>query len=279
MLEDLRIRNYAPRTQYQYVYLVARFAAYFGKFPEFLGPQEIRTYQVHLVQTLKAGWTTFNQTVCALRFLYGVTLDRDWMVKRIPYAKPPRRLPVVLSADEVLRFFAAVSNIKHRAILMTAYAAGLRVSEVARRKIRNIDSQRMMIHVQQAKGRKDRFIPLSPILLEMLRCYWRATRPKSTEYLFPGAVGGTPIGLSSVHALCKAAKEAAGITKKLTVHTLRHTFATHLLEAGTNLRVIQVLLGHSSLGTTARYTHVSAQMIGATRSPLDLLGNRTMISN
>ena len=271
MIEDLRVRNYSSGTQKCYISMVARFAAHFGKPPDLLGLEDIRTYQVHLVDKLKVSWTVFNQTVCALRFFYRVTLRRDWVIKHIPFPKQQKRLPVVLAQDEVLRLFAAIPNIKHRAILMTAYAGGLRVSEVARLKTLDIDSHRMTIRIQQAKGRKDRFVPLSSVLLDLLRRYWRATRPAATEYLFPGAAPGTPITVSSIHHVCKTARKAAGILKTVTVHTLRHSFATHLLEAGTNIRVIQVLLGHTSLRTTAIYTHVSSQTIRATRSPLDLL--------
>ena len=268
MLEDLRIRNYALRTQEVYVYTVERFARHFGKSPEVLGPEEIRAYQVHLVDQ-KASWTFFNQTVCALRFLFNVTLHKDWQVSHIPFPRREKRLPVVMSAAEVTRLFQALRSVKLRAVLMTAYAAGLRVSEVTHLKIGDIDSQRMMLWVRQGKGHRDRFVGLSTVLLHTLRDYWRQERP--ADWLFPDQSGKKPLEADAVQRACRKARMAAGIKKLVTPHTLRHSFATHLLEAGTDLRTIQLLLGHQSLRTTSRYTHVSEQSLCATMSPLDRL--------
>lgn len=211
----------------------------------------------------------YNQHRCALRFFYRVTLRRDDVVDSIAPARQPRTLPVVLSTDEMTRFFAAIGHVKHRAILMTAYAAGLRVSEVVQLRVTDIDSQRMVIHVRQGKGQKDRYVMLSPKLLEILRAYWKAVRPD--DFLFPGALPDRPITTACVRQACYRARVAAGLDKQVVVHTLRHSFATHLLEAGTDLRTIQVLLGHRSITSTARYVHVATASLPSTRSPLDRL--------
>jgi site-specific recombinase XerD len=269
MIEDLKLRNLAPRTIEIYVRRVAAFAAHFGKSPKLLGPTEIRSYLVHLVHETPVSWSHYNQTVAALRFLYQVTLGRDAAMPRIACPKQPKKLPVVLSLEEVTRFFAAVPGVKHRAILMTAYAAGLRISEVVALRIDDIDSKRMVLRIRQGKGRKDRYVMLSPRLLALLREYWKVARP--TPWLFPGQVPGQPLVAGAVRRICARASRAAGLGKHVTVHTLRHSFATHLLEAGTDLRTIQVLLGHRNLRTTAIYTHVSPMALEATRSPFDRL--------
>jgi integrase/recombinase XerD len=270
MIEDMELRNLAPKTIDAYVRRVATFARHFGRSPEDLGPDEVRSYLLHLVQEKHVSWSYYNQTVAALRFLYEVTLERPAAMPRIHCPKLPRKLPVVLSPDEVTRLFAAVASLKHRAILMAAYSAGLRVSEVASLRVEDIDSQRMVLRVRQGKGRKDRYVMLSPRLLAMLRQYWKTTRP--TEWLFPGDLPGRPLTEASVQRACARAARDAGLDKHVTVHTLRHSFATHLLEAGTDIRTIQVLLGHRNLKTTALYTHVSRAAVEATHSPLDRLG-------
>ncbi len=267
MLDDMRLRNFSPKTIHAYTDHVAKFATYFNKSPERLGPDEIRRYQLHLVHTRHASWSTFNQAVCALRFLYRVTLQKDWIVTHIPFPKVERKLPVVLSPTEVLQFLSAITSLKYRAILMTAYAAGLRLSEVTHLRVSDIDSARMLIRVEQGKGHKDRYVMLSPVLLAVLRRYWQAARP--TSWLFPGTQPERPICASAVQDACQRATRDAGLSKQVTVRMLRHCFATHLLEAGTNIRVIQTLLGHSSVSTTQRYTHVSTGMMRATHSPLD----------
>lgn len=272
MIEDMTLRNFSPKTRENYIYHVARFAKHFGRSPELLGGEEIRTYQLYLIHERHVSWSYFNQAVCALRFLYRTTLKRDWAVEHLPFPKKPKTLPVVLSVEEIDQFFRSVTKIKHRAILMTAYSAGLRTSEVTHLQVNDIDSKRMLIHVRQGKGRKDRYVMLSPTLLELLRAYWRAEHPK--DWLFPGKVAGQPVTVSTVQQVCNRARLECGLTKRVTVRTLRHSFATHLLESGVNVRIIQMLLGHRSLQTTARYTHVSAETIHSTTSPLDLLIRR-----
>jgi site-specific recombinase XerD len=269
MIEDMALRNFTPQTIESYVACIVRFARYFQSSPEHLGPEEVRAYLVHLVQERRVSLSYYKQIRSALRFLYRVTLGRNDVPDAIPPVKQPRTLPVVLSPDEVARFFGAIRNIKHRALLMTAYAAGLRVSEVTHLQVTDIDSQRMVIHVRQGKGRKDRYVMLSPRLLEALRAYWKAVRPR--DFLFPGAVLDRPITTGSIKKVCQRARQAAGLDKCITAHTLRHSFATHLLEAGTDLRTIQVLLGHRSFNTTARYVHVATASLASIRSPLDRL--------
>jgi integrase/recombinase XerD len=268
MLEDLRLRNYSPRTEEIYIDHVARFARHFGQSPERLGPEEIRRYQLSLIEG-GVSWSQFNQAVCALRFLYGVTLKRSWKVAQVPFAKRPKRLPTVLSPEEVARLLHAVSNRKHRLLLSTIYAAGLRVSEVVGLQVGDIDSRRMVIRVRQGKGRKDRLVMLSPQLLEGLRAYAGWYRPRL--WLFPGTDRARPLSVSAVQKVCTRARKAAGIAKSVTPHTLRHSFATHLLEGGADLPLIQAMLGHSDIRTTTRYTHVAAGRIQAAASPLDRL--------
>jgi site-specific recombinase XerD len=268
MIEDMTVRNLSPATQRSYVHAVAKFGRFFGRSPERLGLEEVRAFQVHLVAG-GISWPALNQTVCALRFLYGVTLKQADLPERIPYARRPRKLPVVLSADEVVAFLEAVPGLKARAALTTAYAAGLRASEAAGIKVANIDSSRMVIRIEHGKGGRDRYVMLSPQLLGILRSYWKLARP--AHWLFPGRDGEHPIGPTVLHAACRSACAAAALSKRVTVHTLRHSFATHLLESGTDIRIIQALLGHSSLNTTARYTQVATSTIRATPSPLDRL--------
>lgn len=274
MIEDLRIRNFSPNTIAGYIGYVARFARHFGRSPTELGPEHVRGYLVHLRDHLRAGVGTMTQAVSALRFLYRVTLKRDWAIPAIPYPKKERKLPAVLTREEVLEFLGSFGNLKHRAILTTAYASGLRVSEATHLKVTDIDSARMVIHVRQGKGRKDRLVPLSTTLLALLREYWQRARPRS--WLFPGGKGNdAPITGRSVARTCAKARAALGWTKHVRPHTLRHSFATHLLDAGTNVRIIQVLLGHRSLSSTATYTHLSTASLQGTKSPLDLLPTTT----
>lgn len=268
MIQDLQIRNRSPYTIKQYVFAVSKFAQYFGKSPEDLGPEEIRAYQLQLLSK-NIAWNTFNVVVCALRFLYRVTLKKDWRMEEIPYPRRERKLPIILSPDEIRRFLDSIPNLKHRAALVTAYAAGLRVSEVARLKISDIDSKRMVLRVEQGKGRKDRYVMLSPRLLELLRAYWREERPSG--WLFPGAKPGSHLSVRSLQTVCQNARAESGLGKRTTMHSLRHAFATHLLESGTDLRTIQLLLGHRSLATTARYMHVAINRTCSASSPFDLI--------
>ena len=269
MIEDLTIRNYSPRTIKIYLNRVAKFAQYFGQSPDQLGPEHIRQFQVFLVQTKKASWAQVNQTVCALRFLYRVCLDKPWMIEHIPFAKQPKRLPVVLSRQEVQQLFEATANLKHRTILMTLYATGLRIAEALALQLQDIDSARMLVRVGQGKGAKDRYVPLSKTLLEQLRLYWRYYRPG--YWLFPSTDPRHALTAGAVQRVCNRAARKAGLRKQVTPHTLRHSFATHHLEAGTNLKTIQVMLGHRTLNTTSIYLHVAAQAPGPNRDPLDLL--------
>jgi site-specific recombinase XerD len=269
MVDDMTIRNLSPATQRSYLHAVTKFSRYFGRSPERLDLEDVRAFQVHLVAT-GISWPALNQTVCALRFFYGVTLGAAEIPERIPYAREPRKLPVVLGADEVVRFIEAVPSLKTRAALTTAYAAGLRASEAVGIKIADIDAGRMVIRVEHGKGGKDRYVMLSVQLLGILRTYWRLARP--THWLFPGRDASKPIDVQVLHAACRSARAAAGLAKRVTVHTLRHSFATHLLESGTDIRIIQVLLGHSNLSSSARYTQVSNGLIRRTESPLDRLG-------
>ncbi len=269
MTEDLILRNRSPKTIRAYTGYVADFARYFQTSPDHLGPEHVRSYLLHLVQERQASWNIYKQARLALQFFYSVTLGRDSVVAEIARPKAPKKLPVVLSQGEMARFLDALQNPKHRALLMTAYAGGLRLSEVARLRVEDIDSARMVIHIRQAKGHKDRDVMLSPRLLAVLREYWVTYRP--APYLFPGRQPGRPISLRTIQMVCERALAASGLKKHVHMHTLRHSFATHLLESGTDLRTIQVLLGHHSFSTTARYLHIATAALKSTRSPFDKL--------
>jgi integrase/recombinase XerD len=268
MIEDMQIRNLAPETQRAYLQQISQFARHFGKSPELLGPEDIRTYQLHLAQERQLSASSIMVAVAALRFLYKVTLKRDWSVDEVvATCRKPQRLPVVLSPEEVGRFLDAVEMLKHRVILTVCYAAGLRISEAVRLAPAAIDSQRMVIRVAEGKGRKDRYVMLSPRLLDILRSYWRTARPK--DWLFPGDLPGQPITASAVEDVCRKVRRQANIAKPVTPHSLRHAFAVHLLESGADLRTIQLLLGHRCLSTTARYLRLATNKVCATASPLD----------
>jgi site-specific recombinase XerD len=273
MIDDMTVRNLSPSTQRSYIYAVARFSRYFDRSPDLLGSGEVRAYQLHLVDQGRS-WTHINQVSCALRFFFRVTLGRDEMVEHIVSGKEPRKLPFVLSPEEISRFLQAVPGLRNRVAMITAYSAGLRVSEVARLKVSDIDSQRMVLRIEQGKGGKDRYVMLSPQLLTILRSYWKQTTP--AHWLFPGRDGTAPIDTETLHAACREAVRDSGIGKPVSVHTLRHSFATHLLEAGTDIRIIQVLLGHARLSTTAIYTRVATNVIAGVVSPLDHLKLRAM---
>lgn len=271
MLEDMSIRNFSENTQRSYIQQVSLYARHFECSPDALGPKQVREYQVHLVEGRKLAPGSISIAVSALRFLYKITLKQPWSSDDIPMPKKPFKLPVILSPEEVMRFLGSVHSMKHRAILMAAYAAGLRVSEATHLKVTDIDSQRMMLRVDQGKGAKDRYVMLSPRLLEELRTYWQAGRPKT--WLFPGDIPGRPISRHAVGLACEKAHRSCGIDKPITPHSLRHAFATHLLERGVDVRRIQLLMGHRSLSTTTRYLKVATSTICATTSPLDLLPN------
>ena len=268
MIQDMQLRNLSPRTIETYTSHVARFARHFGKPPDVLGLDQIREYQLHLLQR-QVSWSLFNQAVCALRFFYNVTLRRGWPVEHLPYGKRPRRLPVVLSPEEVQRLLACVRPLKHRVLLTTAYACGLRLSEAIHLRPQDIDSSRMQVWVRQGKGQKDRRVPLSAKLLQELREYWLKQKPRT--WLFPGQPPHRTLDPGGIQRSMKQAVQDAGLAKRATPHTLRHSYATHLLEAGLDLPTLQALLGHSSISTTLLYLHVRQTRIGQIVSPLDLL--------
>lgn len=270
MTEDMQVRNFSPNTQSSYLQQVSSFARYFERSPALLLPEDIRSYQVYLTNEKKLSPSSIHVCVSALRFLYGVTLKSDWIFDEIiPSPKAPKKLPIVLSPAEVLLFLGCVESVKHRTILTACYAAGLRISEAVHLKPNAIDRQRMVIRVEQGKGQKDRYVMLSPKLLETLIDYWRIVRPK--EWLFPGDIPGRPLTRDAVGEACHSAHRRSGLTKPVTPHSLRHAFAVHLLEFGTDVRTIQLLLGHRSLATTAQYLRVATSKVCATTSPLELL--------
>jgi site-specific recombinase XerD len=271
MLEELQRRNYSEITTRKYLQYVTAFARHFGKSPDQLGPNELRSYQAYLLQERKVTPGTAVNCVAALRFFFVKTLKRHQFREFLPYPKDRRRLPTVLSREEVSRLINAAGTLFRRTLLMTLYGTGMRRSELAHLKVSDIDSQRMIIRVVAGKGGKDRDLPLSPTLLETLREYWRWRKPKL--YMFPTRTRGLPveepISDKTVWIACSEAARRAGIGKRVTPHTLRHSWATHLLEAGTDLRTIQVLLGHGDLETTAQYLHLSQRHLQAVSNPLD----------
>jgi integrase/recombinase XerD len=273
MLEELQRRNYSHRTAKTYVRIVSDFAEYFHQPPDKLGPEQIRQYQAHLFQAKKLAPATVSQYVSALRFLFIKTLRRHFLAEYIPFPKSRKRLPTVLSPEEVTRLIDAACNLYHRTLLMTLYSTAARRAELCRLKVQDIDSQRMMIRINQGKGGRDREVPLSPKLLEILRVYFRWMQPQT--FLFPGTVKGVradvPITPNVVWLACRQAAQRAGITKPLSPHSLRHSCASHLLEAGADLRTIQVLLGHSRLEHTLVYLHLSPKHLQAIPNPLDAL--------
>lgn len=268
-IEDMHLRGLASTTQRSYLHYVADYANFYGTSPAQLDLEAVRQYELYLIHEKKLSPQSINAFISAVQFLYLVTLEMPWGKEVFPRVRRPDRLPVVLSQEEVLLFFEHVGDLKNRAALMLCYGAGLRISEAVAVKVGDIDSQRMLIRVVQGKGKKDRYAMLSPRLLAVLRCYWRAAHPK--DYLFPTWREGRHLSSNALAVACRNAAKNSGIPKRITAHTLRHSFATHLLENGTDTRVIQALLGHSRIETTARYTRVGAHVIAATPSPLDAL--------
>ncbi len=267
MLQALSIRNLSDRTTRTYISLISRFALFFHRSPDRLGLPEIEQYLFFLRDEKKVSYCLFNQTVCALRFFYLHVMERPDLVMRIPYGRREKHFPIVLSAGEMLAVLAEIRSLRDRVLITVLYSAGLRLGEVCRLRVENIDSARMLLHIRQAKGHKDRYVPLSPVALELLREWWRQTHPSGL--LFPCANDPLrPIHHSTVQRALKLAVRRAGLTKRVSPRTLRHSFATHLMEQGMNLRVIQILLGHSHTRTTEIYTHVSP---ANARSPLDLI--------
>lgn len=266
MIEDMTIRKFAAKTRHDYLQRVKNFTIHLGRSPDTASSEDVRRYQLHLTAS-GVGVPTVNQTVSTLRFFFKVTLGRPDLVERTAFVREPRKLPVVLSPDEVARLLDAVPGLKYKAALSVAYGAGLRVSEVVALKIGDIDSKRMVIRVEQGKGRKDRYVMLSPHLLELLRAWWKAARPQG--WLFPGRDRVQPMTTRQLNRACHAAAHMAEIGKPVSMHTLRHSFATHLLEQNIDIRVIQVLLGHAKLDTTALYARVATKTIQQVMSPLD----------
>ena len=268
MIEDMTIRKLAPKTQASYIRAVRDFSIFLGRSPDQASAEDLRRYQLHLASS---GVSIPNQNirVTALRFFFSVTLGRGEITGRMPFVREPRKLPVVMSPEEVARLLAATPGLKYRAALSVAYGAGLRANEVVSLKIGDIDSTRMVIRVEQGKGHKDRYVMLSAHLLELLRAYWKAARPQG--WLFPGQNRVNPLTTRQLNRACHAAARAAGIDKRVSLHTLRHSFATHLLEQKVDIRVIQVLLGHKKLDTTALYSQVATRTIREVRSPLEQL--------
>ena len=263
MREDLQLRGFSLHTQKEYLMRVTHFARHFGKLPDKLGEKEVKEYFLYLTRDKHATYGVLNMTYCALKFIYTVTLGRPWEVEKLPRAKRP----VILDKGEVRRLIALTENLKHKAILMMAYSSGLRISEAAHLKVGDIDSARMTVLVQQGKGKKDRYTILSKMALGTLTQYLETYKP--TSWLFPGATPGKPITESSIGCVMRAAKKRAGIMKRATIHTLRHSFAAHLLEQGTDIRSVQSLLGHRSIMTTVVYLHVSPKSLSRVTSPLD----------
>lgn len=268
LVEDMLIRGYSDGTRKDYVRVVEDFTAFLGGPPDFADVEDLRRYQLHLAVG-GASPAKMNACVSALRFFFRVTLGRTGLGERLARVRQEDRLPEVLSPEEVALLLHCVPNLKHRLILSIAYGCGLRVSEIVRLKVVDIDSLRMVMRIEQGKGRSDRYVMLAPDLLELLRQWWRKTRP--TGWLFPGREPGQPITTRQLDRICKAAAEAAGLDKRVSMHMLRHSFATHLLENKTDVRVIQALLGHKKLDTTSRYTRVALKTLGAVQSPLSML--------
>jgi len=270
-LDELRRRNYSPRTLEAYLAGVLRLVRFTGRSPDQASPDELRAFQLHLIDQ-QVSWSTFNQTACALRFFYAHVLGRSQFVPYLPFARKPQKLPVILSPEEVRRLLAAVGQPRQRLMLRLAYGCGLRLGEVLRVRIADLDSARGLLWVRGGKGNKDRGVPLPTCLLEELRAYWRTHRP--ADYLFPNRQGKPLHGATLQRALAQALV-VSGLTKAATVHTLRHCYATHMLEAGTDLMTLQRLLGHSHVQTTMRYLHLRSERLQQVRSPLELLENHS----
>ena len=268
MIEDMTVRNFAPKTQHDYIRAVTKLARFLGRSPDTATAEDLRRFQLHLTEN-RVGAPTINFTVTVLRFFFTITLDRADAIKHLTFVREPRKIPVVLSLEEVARLLEAAPGPKYKAALAAAYGAGLRVSEVATLKVSDIDSERMMLRVEQGKGHKDRHAMLAPQLLELLRDWWRIARPQ--VWLFPGQNPVNPMTTRQINRACHAAADMARITKRVSPHTLRHSFATHLLEQNTDIRMIQILLGHAKLETTALYTHIATNTIRAVMSPLERL--------
>ena len=269
MIDDMTARRFKEKVQKDYVRHVRTFAAFLGRSPDTATSEDLRRFQLHMAKQ-QIGAATINSAIAALRFFFIVTLERPDLVRPLRTVTEPRKAPVVLSQEEVARLLEAAPGLKYKAALSVAYGAGLRVSEVANLKVSDIDSERMMLRVEQGKGQRDRYVMLSPQLLELLRDWWHAARPP--VWLFPGQNPINPMTARQLNRAVTAAKDLAGVSKRVSPHTLRHSFATHLLEQGVDIRVIQVLFGHAKLETTALYTRVAVSTVRDIKSPLERLG-------
>lgn len=269
MKKDFELKGYSPITFKNYVLNIKKFSRFYNKSPELLGDSEIREYLHYCITERKLSEGTVNAIYSALRFFYETTLERDWKVKKFFRVKAPKKLPTVLSKEEIKSIFDSINNLKHKTILMTIYAAGLRISEAAKLRVEDIDSKNMQIIIREGKGRKDRYSMLSEANLKILREYWKKYKPK--RFLFEGKIPETHISTRSVQKIFSLAKDKCGIKKKASVHTLRHSFATHLLEAGTDICYIQRLLGHRNISTTTVYLHIQRTDLLNIKSPLDTL--------
>ncbi len=274
MADDMKLRNYSQSTIDAYTYHLGKFAHFLGKSPLEATPEDVRSFQLHMIEVRKIQWSSFNQAVCGLRFFFRTTSPRSWHVDMIPFGKRPKKLPAVLSGEEVNGLLSCVKCHKHRVFLLTQYAAGLRLNEAARLKISDIDSKRMQLRVACGKGQKTRLVPLSPRLLTELREYWKVYRPP--QYLFPGKTPDVPLSPTTIQKMFKVAAKEVGILKNVTPHTLRHSYATGLLEAGVDLLTISRLLGHASFSTTMIYLHVRTLHLGSAPSPIDWLPVRQL---
>jgi site-specific recombinase XerD len=270
MKADLFLKRYSPHTIRAYLHCIRNFAKYFMRPPAEMGETEVRQFILHLAQERKVSASVHTTHVTALKFLYRITLRRPEVVQHLPYPKRPKTLPNVLTLQEVLALFRAIQSAKYKAILALAYGAGLRISEVCTLKPTDIDSRRMLIHVRRGKGNRDRYVLLGETMLTLLREYYQTARRKG-DYLFPGQKPQNPLTPAAIRKVLIKVAVKAGLSKKITPHTLRHSFATHLLETGYDLRIVQTLLGHASIQTTQRYTHITDRLLSLTRSPLDLI--------
>jgi site-specific recombinase XerD len=274
MIDDMTLRKLHPKTQANYLRAVKNFTRFFGRSPDHAEPEDLRGFQLHMVEQGVSS-STLNATITGLKFFFGVTLDRPSALKKMSPVRKEQKLPQILSVEEVTRLLKAATNLKHRAALSVAYGAGLRASEVTHLKIADIDSERMIIRVQQGKGRRDRYAMLSPSLLELLRTWWRQAHARGKMlpggWLFPGQNPINPLSSRQLNRACKSAAAAAELDKRISMHTLRHSFATHLLEQKVDIRIIQVLLGHMKLENTARYSHVATRTLSEVTSPLEYL--------
>ena len=274
MIDDMTLRKLSPKTQAAYLRAVVKFTRFFGRSPDLASPEDLRAFQLHLVEQ-GVSCTTINATITGLKFFFAVSLERPSALKRMSPVHKPQKLPQVLSVDEVERLLQGATNLKHRAALAVAYGAGLRASEVVHLKVSDIDSDRMILRVVQGKGQRDRYAMLSPALLEILRAWWRRGHAQGKMlqggWLFPGFNPVNPLSTRQLNHVCHLAAAAAELDQRISMHTLRHSFATHLLENKVDIRVIQVLLGHRKLETTARYSHVATRMLSEVTSPLEQL--------